>query len=275
MMSVIKSSVKELYDIYFQKRVYRYAAAFSYYVTLSLFPIIILVSIMVAPLHVDVEGLYDVLSNFIPRGITDIILSHLDYVRHGDSDIMLWSAVLLLCSTASGAFRVLMNIMSDIHGESRYSGVSGFLLSFVLALSVLLFIYLSCVLVVTGRWVLNLVDEHFQVFTLTRVWLWLRYGILFPLMFFFVQCIYMVTMPKGNYKFRRTTGAILATVVVVLVSMIFSWLISLTNRYTLVYGSLASVVILMIWLYCCGIILIMGNAVNVVIDKRKHAKQVK
>ena len=272
MKSSVKSLVKELYDIYSKNRVHRYAAAFSYYVTLSFFPLIILVSIMIAPLHMDILSMTEVVGNFIPDSITEIISSHLEYISLGDSNVMLWSAIIVLCTTASGAFRVLMNVMEDIQGRSRYSGILGFLLSFVLALAVIVFIYLACLLVVTGGWVMNLIEKHFGISLFTEIWMWLRYLLLFPIMFIFVQSIYVVTLPKGAHKFSRKSGAVIATVLMVLVSMVFSWMMSMTNRYTLVYGSLASVAILMIWLYICGIVLIMGNAVNVVIERRRSEK---
>ncbi len=272
MRSSVRSSAKELYDIYSKNRVHRYAAAFSYYVTLSFFPFIILVSIMIAPLHLDIMAISDVLAKVIPSGIVDIVNSHLEYVNSGDSNVMMWSAIVVLCTTASAAFRVLMNVMSDIQGKPKYSGVLGFLLSFVFAVAVIVFIYLACLVVVTGEWVLNLLDEQFANITFSGVWMWLRYLILFPLMFFFVRGVYAVTLPKREHKFSRTPGAMTATIFMVLVSMVFSWLMSLTNRYTLVYGSLASVAILMIWLYFCGIVLIMGNALNVVIERRRLEK---
>lgn len=268
----VRSSVRELWDIYSQNRVHRYAAAFSYYVTLSFFPFIILVSIMIAPLHVDLQGVAEVIGRVIPDSITEIVTTHLKYISMSDSNVMLWSAIIVLCTTASGAFRVLMNVMEDIQGQSRYSGILGFLLSFVLALAVLVFIYLACLMVVTGGWVMNLLETHFGLKVFTNLWMWLRYVILLPIMFLFVQCIYVVTLPKGVHKFSRKSGAIIATVLMVLVSMVFSWLMSLTNRYTVVYGSLASVAILMIWLYFCGIVLIMGNAVNVVIERHRSEK---
>ena len=45
-------------------------------------------------------------------------------------------------------------------------------------------------------------------------------------------------------------------------------------RYSLVYGSLASVIIMLVWLYLCGNILIMGNVVNFVLfTHRKEARR--
>ena len=43
----------------------------------------------------------------------------------------------------------------------------------------------------------------------------------------------------------------------------------MSSRYSMVYGSLASVIILMVWLYLCGNILILGNIFNCVWYRRK------
>ena len=269
MFKRIKLSIQELIEIFAKKRVYRYGAAFSYYVTLSFFPFIILVSIMVAPLQIHLENVPEIVSRFIPSGIIDVFLTHLSYINTGESKVMMWSAIIMLVTSASAAFRVLMDIMADIHSESRYSGFVGFIVSLIMALAVLVFIYLICILILAGRWVLNLMEQHFYISVFADIWVWFRYVLMFPLMFILIQSIYIFTTPKNDLMFHQTIGAMTATVVAVLVSMGFSWLISQTNRYTMIYGSLASVVILMIWLFVLGVVLIMGNALNVVIERRR------
>ena len=57
--------------------------------------------------------------------------------------------------------------------------------------------------------------------------------------------------------------------------MIFSWFIGMSTRYSLVYGSITSVVILMIWLYLCGNILILGNVFNCVWYRHKKVRFLK
>ena len=272
MISTVKSSFKEFFGFFFGKRIYRYAAAFSYYMTMSVFPFIILLSLIVAPFEIHLETVPAALENFIPGGILNVLRTHLNYVNRNNTDLMMWSAVIFLTSSASGAMRVLMNIMADIHGKARYSFFVGILVSLVMALAVLLFVYLSCIVIVTGRWVMVILEEHFTTVAFSNLWLWLRYLILFPIMFLFVVSIYAVTTPRDKKKFRKGIGALAASIVIVGTSMAFSWMMSATNRYTLVYGSLASVVILMIWLFALGIILICGNVINVIIDRRKREK---
>ena len=45
----------------------------------------------------------------------------------------------------------------------------------------------------------------------------------------------------------------------------------MSSRYALVYGSLASLIILLVWLYLCGNILLLGAAAGRVLERRmKH-----
>ena len=47
-----------------------------------------------------------------------------------------------------------------------------------------------------------------------------------------------------------------------------SWFIGMSSRYALVYGSLASLIILLVWLYLCGNILLLGAVVGRVLEDR-------
>ena len=56
-------------------------------------------------------------------------------------------------------------------------------------------------------------------------------------------------------------------------SAVFSWFIGMSSRYALVYGSLASLVILLVWLYLCGNILLLGAVVGWVWTRQLHRSQ--
>ena len=56
-------------------------------------------------------------------------------------------------------------------------------------------------------------------------------------------------------------------------SVLFSWFIGLSSRYTLVYGSLASLIILLVWLYFCGNILLLGAIFGQVAARRGERRR--
>ena len=65
--------------------------------------------------------------------------------------------------------------------------------------------------------------------------------------------------------------ALLAALAIVVSSAVFSWFIGISSRYALVYGSLASLIILLVWLYLCGNILLLGVVFGRVLDRRLFA----
>ena len=60
-------------------------------------------------------------------------------------------------------------------------------------------------------------------------------------------------------------GALLASGALAVASGIFAVVVSHSARYSLIYGSLASMIIMLVWLYLCGNILILGNVFNYVL----------
>ena len=91
----------------------------------------------------------------------------------------------------------------------------------------------------------------------------------------FILVVYRMAAPRGKPRPPLLTGGILAAAALVAASAVFSWFIGLSSRYSLVYGSLASVVILLVWLYLCGTILILGNVFNCVWYRRKKVRYLK
>ena len=52
------------------------------------------------------------------------------------------------------------------------------------------------------------------------------------------------------------------------VPALFSWFVSFSSRYALVYGYLASLILLLVWLYFCGNILLLGAVMGRVWQQR-------
>ena len=126
------------------------------------------------------------------------------------------------------------------------------------------------IIIVTGRWFIRLLSEHFNLGGALFDWEWLRFILLFLILFLILSVVYRLTVPREKPARHVVTGACVASAALVIVSIIFSSFISLSSRYPLVYGSLASVVVLMVWFYVCGIVLIAGSIVNLMIYRAEQ-----
>lgn len=99
--------------------------------------------------------------------------------------------------------------------------------------------------------------------------------VLFLFVFLMVYGLNRVAVPRGKGQPRVSVigGALFTAFALVVVSILFSFFIGLSTRYSLVYGSLASVIILMVWLYACCNILFVGSILNAVLFQRHHPRR--
>ena len=139
----------------------------------------------------------------------------------------------------------------------------------------LLTIYLSVVVIFTGEWFFWLLEERLPrsvaqlIPPLSGLWRWMRYLLLFCFVLLLVLVVYRAGTPRKAMRTRMVVLSSLATALAIAAaSAVFSWFIGVSSRYALVYGSLASLIILLVWLYLCGCILLLGAVVGRVIEDR-------
>ncbi len=269
--------VADVLNVYFSKRVGRAAAELAYFLILTFFPIIICISAFVDMLHLDMASLLDQAANFLPGGVVVIFREYLNYIHTNQSTAMLLSGAFLAVLFASAAVRGLMNIMHEIYGRATFRGLWQLVASVLFSILLVATIYLSMAVVVTGNWFFHSLGQLLKLDDLVErfgTWQWVKYLLLLGMVFLFILLLYRFAAPLDRPRPPVVPGAMAAAVALAIASMIFSALMSGSTQYSLIYGSLASVVIMLVWLYLCGNILILGNVVNYVIYKhRKEARR--
>ena len=264
--------VREMVELYFSAHVSRSAAELAYFLILSFFPILICINSFVGALDLDISLVLDGVERFLPGGVAFILADYVEYVTANQSPGMFLAGLFVILVSASAAVRALMKIMDDIYGKTNYPGPWSIVVSVGFSLLLLLTTYLSLVVLLTGNWFLRLVEGFLPINRVIWDWQWLRFVILFALVLLFISLLYRVSAPMGKPRPPVLTGAILAAVTLAGASVLFSWFIGMSSRYSLVYGSLASVIILLVWLYLCGNILILGNLFNCVWYRHRKTK---
>lgn len=263
-------------EVYYKQRISRSSAELTYFVTLSFFPLIICINALAVLLQLSQVPLLDLFSNIIPSESIGILNEYLEYISVNQSRSLLIGGLILLLSSSSAAFRSIMNITEDIYGYKSYRGITKFIVSIFSSVLFLIVLYISILILVTGEWFLSLLHTRYGIrFPLLSIWKWLRFLILFAFLLLMLFIFYRMPVLRQRRRSPVIWGALLASAALVVVSALFSWFIGMSSRYKLVYGSLAAIIILMVWLYTCGNILIMGSAFNYIYGKywrmRRHS----
>lgn len=260
----------DIMEVFLDRRVSRSAAELSYYLLLTLFPMLIMVIGIVGMLPITEEQAVQFISGVLPESTTEMVVDYLTYVQAHRGGGMFTAGLITTITAASAAFRGLVSISGEIYGQKVFRGVWYFLFSILFSVLLLVMIYLSLVVVLTGGWFMRFLRSTFSFVKIPVYWPFVRLVLMFAVAMLFLTLLYWATAPKGRARPPAVMGAGLTACLLTLSSSLFSALISLSSRYSLIYGSLASVIILMVWLYLCGNIVILGNVFNYVLWRRKR-----
>ena len=263
--------VRDMVQTYGRLGVSRAAASLAYFLILTLFPLLVCVNFFIGLLELDPEAVFSALDPLLPRESLSIILEYLTYVSgipQSQSTPLLLASLFTILLSASAGLRTLLKTMDELYQVRHVSSLRRVVVSVVLSILFLLTIYLSIVVIFTGDWFFQLLEarlpsplaELIPLRLLSQLWGWLRYLLLFFCVLLLVLAVYRMGTPpplRREKKVLRLT-ALLSAGALVACSVLFSWFIGMSSRYSLVYGSLASLIILLVWLYFCGNILLVG-----------------
>ena len=268
-MEKLKKIIQEAAQLYTECQVSHAAAALSHYLTLSIFPTLLCVYVMLGKWFPDAASV-PFLHHVLPESTLETILSYLSYIAANNGDTMLIAGISLMVTTSSGAFRSLYGTLARVHGETRrrFRSLFSLVISFFVSPVALGGIYLFALLTAGQRW---LVETASKWFGMHELWIQissLRFLLMLAVFPLALAWLYHITAPRQK-RYPIFPGAIGASVSLAAVSYVFSHIIYLSTRYPMVYGSLASIMILMIWLQLCATIVICGAVLNQLINRRR------
>ena len=120
----------------------------------------------------------------------------------------------------------------------------------------------------TSRDLISLLNSYIPFIDISGTWQAIKYLLLGVILFLILWWIY--GMSKYRAYYATWPGAILGTLGMVLMSWIFASFIAASARYDLVYGTMASIILLMIWMYFSCQVIYIGAAFNIALRDRKE-----
>ena len=244
--------VRACLQLFFQKGILQAAAGIAYFLMMTMFPLLICVNALLSRLHIDTMQAVSFLEGMIPGGSIDLIANYLQYLSRNDSTALLLAGAALGITAAAAAYRALSRMMAEIYERPQIRGIRRWVQSILFPVMLVLTIYVAIGVVLTGDWLLNLLAQMFSWERVLGLWRYLRFLLLFCVFFLFVLGISISALPRGTARVPLLVG----------VSVLFSMFISFSTRYSLVYGSLMSIMVLLIWLYLCATILLIANVIS-------------
>ncbi len=251
-------------------RVMLVAAGVTFYGLLALFPALTaLVSIygLAADPETVIEHV-DALSLVLPPGAVDIIGDQMQRIAGQSGEALgLGFAIglgIALWSTNTGV-KAMMDAINVAYGEPEKRGFLHLnAVSFAFTLGGIAIIILILTIIVFIPVALALIGFEAVI---TTVFHYVRWPVLFLLVVAAIAVLYRYGPSRRRAQWRWITpGAAIATLVWLIVSLLFSWYVANFDSYNETYGSLGAVIAFMVWMWLSATTVISGALIDAEVE---------
>ncbi len=259
---------------YYVHDVARDSAALTYYLLFAIFPLLIFVSTLLGVLELDIASITAVLAPILPSDVVDIIRTYLEYVAANQSRQLLWFSLVFSIWFPMRSTGCLMHSLRKAFGRSAPENILlGQLRTLLFTIWMIFVIGLTLALVVVGRRALYFLSGFLPLSeTFISVWGYLRFIILGLVMAISLGILYQLALGQRRPLREVLPGVGSSLAAWLLLSMAFSYYVENVARYAQLYGSIATIVVVLLWLYMSGQVLILGAELSAsLIHRKKHA----
>lgn len=257
---------KEFIADIFKDDIGLYAAQSTFYIVLSAIPsIMIIILCMKYFIDIDLNAVIRTIQAAVPKQIADFITQILQEVFYRTQSTALFSVafITLLWSSSKGTMAIYCGL-NRIYGYTKeLSWWRMRTLSFFYNIALFAVIIAAMIILGFGNAILSFFDQEylFAHYVLTVV-MRFKYSIFFViLVLLFAMLFTFLPQRKGKYGVQLW-GATITALGWLLVSYGFSIYIKYFPSFSYLYGSLAVIVLLMLWILFCIYALLFGAEIN-------------
>jgi len=243
------------------------ASSLAFKFFLAIFPSLIFLITLIpyVPIPNFQNQLLDLIHDFLPAGAYDATKDTLeDLIKNQNGGLLSFGFIFALYLATDGMHSVISAFNLSIHANESRNFFKIRLISVTLILIITLLLVLSIALIVFSEiaftYLVNhkLVNDTLIVYSLVAG----KWIITLALFFFAFSFIYWLG-PDSKNKFRFfSAGSTFATLFSILISLGFAFYVNNFGNYNKLYGSIGTVMIVMLWMYFNAIVLLLGFEVN-------------
>lgn len=253
------------------------ASSISFSFFLAIFPMIIVFFTLIPfiPIENFQHELLKFIENITPDSTEQIINQTLiDIIQRPRGGLLSITFLLALVFATNGYDSVIEAFNNTYHTMETRSWIKQKLVSSLLFFINGLIIIISIAILTTGTYIFKFLAEHNFInndvtFYLLEAVKWI---ILIAMFFFTISFIYYLGPAKAS-KFRFiSAGSSLATFLALGASIGFNYYVQNFSSYNALYGSIGTLLIILVWIYFNSVILLIGFELNASIQQAIREK---
>jgi membrane protein len=247
------------------------ASAISFNLVMAIPPAIIFLFTLIPLLPISIEfeeSLYSIIRDVVPgeKDNANIINFLQDFINHPRNGLLSLAFVLSLFFSSNAMMGIQRSFDKNYIGFKKRKGFQKRLAALKITFIIYILVFISVLLLVAQGKVLNLFDLDPGIKKLILNTRWIVIVLLF---FYCISYIYKHA-PAVHKKWKLINpGSILATALMLSMTLLFSWWVSRFDTYNQFYGSIGTVLILMALIFVNSLVLLIGFELNVSITSLK------
>ncbi|MGG3467801.1 YihY/virulence factor BrkB family protein [Neobacillus pocheonensis] len=240
------------------------SAQLAYFFLLSLFPLLIVIFTLMPYIPIPHEDMLGMIRDFAPTEAMDLIETNVKYIMNHRSGGLLSFGIIGTIWSASNGINAVVRAFNKAYNvkESRSFIVSRGM-AVLLTFGMIFVFILAIILPIFGREIgLFLFSKLGYTTQFIKLWDTLSLAVSAIILFLIFTGLYWVA-PNVKLRCRSAfPGAAFATLGWIISSMGFSFYVGNIGNYSLTYGSIGTIIVLMVWLYISAFIIILGGEIN-------------
>lgn len=271
MLEQIEKYLKKLIKILSLKELRILPAYLAYSFVLAIIPIITIMAIIAGYFSISMDSVINLLNDLLPSYASKVVIGA---ISGKDFDLSIGILNIITFIIAANGMYAIVDASNSLYKIEETSQIKDRFKSVIILfaiIAVLLFLILvpmmgDRILELFGKYEIldNVLNELISLYHIVK------WPLTFVIIFLDVRLIYSIAPSKKLENHSTTVGALITTVLWVGFTAIFGSYIKYFARYDLLYGSLSSIIIFLIWIYTLSIILIFGIVVNSTMYSRNN-----
>lgn len=241
----------------------------AYFLILSIFPLITICGLFMSLFNISFYSVLQFASEILPEQVMNILEPYLS--SNITTNVLLTVVIgFLLASNGPHSIIVAADTLYDIKGQNFFrTRIKSIFMTMIL---LVVFVIMVVGLAFGNTIIRSLLDfgmfENIGI-QLYNIYLLFKWPFAFLLIFLCVKLLYTMAPDKQIPSSHVNKGAGFTTICWTIVTLIYSFYINNFSNYDLFYGSLANIIILMMWVYIISYILVIGIAINSDVYKKE------
>ncbi len=267
-----RSFALQIYDKLFEDEVFGRAAQLAYYWLFSLFPLLILMTSLLAlsPLADNLGHWIEPLNRVLPPEAFVLVkntFSEITERRRGG--LLSFSILVVIWSSSSGMGAVITSLNKAFDAPDTRPWWKERLLAILLTVGLSIFIIAALLLIFFGDHISSRLAATFGYGqTFIKVWNTAQWVLVITFVLIGIELIYYFA-PNTTHRWEFfTPGTLFALFFWLLISFGFRFYVTNFTNYSAIYGALGGVMVLMAWLYLTGVGILVGGVINSVIRRK-------